>query len=60
MRILEKEDHYNISVVSETQESWYKIKKVTGEMFDEGHAHLEPPLIIGDEENSFKEVLFKE
>ncbi|WP_425628727.1 hypothetical protein [Cellulophaga lytica] len=60
MRILEKEDYYDISVVSETQESWYKIKKVTGKMFDEGHAHLEPPLIITDEENSFKEVLFKE
>ncbi|MDO6491712.1 MULTISPECIES: hypothetical protein [unclassified Cellulophaga] len=60
MRILEKKDHYNISVVSETQESWYKVKKVTGKMFDEGHAHLELPPITEDNQNTFKEVLFKE
>ena len=60
MRILEKEDHYDISVVSETQESWYKIKKVTGEMYDEGHAHLEPEPYEENDTEIFKEIHFIE
>jgi hypothetical protein len=58
MRILEKEDHYDISVVSEVQESWYKIKKITGEMYEEGHAHLEPEPYIENSERVFKEIHF--
>ncbi|MEP2237390.1 MAG: hypothetical protein ABJI22_03445 [Maribacter sp.] len=40
--IRENEDYYAIEVVSESQESSYKIKKSTGEIYDEFHAHLEP------------------
>lgn len=58
MHILEKEDHYDISVVSEVQESRYKIKKITGEMYEEGHAHLEPEPYIENVEGVFKEIHF--
>ncbi|RKR07014.1 hypothetical protein CLV91_3244 [Maribacter vaceletii] len=60
MRILEKEDYYDISVVSEMQESWYKVKKITGEMYDEGHAHLEPEPYFENDKGTFKEIHFPE
>ncbi|QLG46624.1 hypothetical protein [Costertonia aggregata] len=59
MRILEKEDHYDISVLSEMQESWYKIK-TTGEIYDEGHAHLVPEPYIENGKGTFKEIIFPE
>ena len=43
MIIYEKETHFDITVVSPFQESWYKIDRRTGRMYDEGHAHLVPP-----------------
>ncbi len=34
--------YYQIERNSKYQESWYKIDKVSGEIYDAGHAHLEP------------------
>lgn len=56
--IREKEEYYEVSVVSESQESWYKIKKLTGEVYDEGHAHLEPVPYSDNKEDAFKEISF--
>ncbi|WP_423998193.1 hypothetical protein [Maribacter sp. IgM3_T14_3] len=58
--IRENEDFYAIEVVSETQESSYKIKKNTGEIYDEFHAHLEPIPFDVDDSEEFKEVIFSE
>ncbi len=60
MRILEKEDHYDISIVSEMQDSWCKIKKITGEMYDEGYAHLEPEPYVENDRGTFEEIHFPE
>ncbi|WP_165749025.1 hypothetical protein [Cellulophaga sp. Z1A5H] len=57
--IREKEDHYAIRVISEMQESWYKINKDAGIMYDEGHAHLEPEPYIESDEPKFQEIPFK-
>lgn len=44
MTILEDKKYYSISIVSEYIESWYKIDKSTGRVYDVGHAHLiDPP-----------------
>lgn len=56
--IRENEDFYAIEVVSESQESSYKIKKDTGEIYDEFHAHLEPIPFDIDDSKEFKEVIF--
>ncbi|MCK0159651.1 hypothetical protein [Allomuricauda sp. F6463D] len=58
MRIREKEDHYDINVVSEMQESWYQIKKTTGELYNEGHAHVTPAPDLENDEAPFKEIQF--
>ncbi|MEP2279469.1 hypothetical protein [Maribacter sp.] len=58
--IRENEDYYAIEVVSESQESSYKIKKSTGEIYDEFHAHLEPIPFDVDDAEEFKEVDFPE
>ena len=58
--IRENENFYAIEVVSETQESSYKIKKDTGEIYDEFHAHLEPIPFDVDDAEEFKEVDFPE
>ncbi|WP_324023460.1 hypothetical protein QSV08_11540 [Maribacter sp. BPC-D8] len=58
--IRENEDFYAIEVVSESQESSYKIKKGTGEIYDEFHAHLEPIPFDIDDAEEFKEVDFPE
>lgn len=60
MIIRENEDFYDIEVVSDTQESSYKIKKDTGEIYDEFHAHLEPMPFDVDDSKEFKEVIFSE
>jgi len=55
--IRECENYYSIIVVSEFQESSYKIKKVSGEIYDSEHAHLVPLPIFGDEnKHEFKEI----
>ena len=40
--IRDEKDHYNITRKSVWQESWYKINKKSGEIFDGGHGHMEP------------------
>lgn len=60
MVIRENEDYYAIEVVSESQESSYKIKKRTGEIYDEFHAHLEPIPFDVDDSEDFKEITFYE
>ncbi|WP_143470476.1 hypothetical protein [Labilibaculum filiforme] len=60
MIIRENEEYYDISVVSEYVESWYKIKKVTGEMYDVGHAHLEPMSVEANDDEIYKEISFAE
>lgn len=42
MIIRENDDYYDIEVLSASQESRYKVKKGTGKIYDEFHAHLEP------------------
>lgn len=54
--ISEMEFHYEISIISEFQEAWFNIEKVTGEISELEHAHLEP---APQEENStdrFEEI----
>lgn len=58
MIIRENEDFYAIEVVSESQESNYKIKKDSGEIYDEFHAHLEAPPFDKGNQREFKEVKF--
>ncbi len=57
MIIREYDNYYGISIVSESQESSYKIEKVSGEIYDSEHAHLVPPPILEDEDKyEFKEI----
>ncbi|WP_282049366.1 hypothetical protein [Maribacter aquivivus] len=58
MVIRENEDFYDIEVVSESQESSYKIKKGTGEIYDEFHAHLEPIPFDVESEQAFEVIDF--
>ncbi len=53
MIIRESKKHYDIIIVSEFQESSYKIEKISGKIYDMEHAELEPPPF----ENENKEVL---
>jgi hypothetical protein len=50
------DDHYAITRTSTYQESWYKIRKQTGEIYDDGHAHLEPPPEEDDETKSYVNI----
>ncbi len=43
MLIIEEADHFDITLVSYLYESFYKIEKETGRIYDAGHAHGEPP-----------------
>lgn len=56
MIIREYENYYDISIVSEFQESSYKIEKVSGKIYDTEHAHLEPANIEHDDKYEFKEI----
>lgn len=56
MIIREHENYYTISVVSEFQESWYTIEKVSGKIYDIGHAHLEPSPFENDNKDIFIEI----
>lgn len=57
MIIREYENYYDISIVSEFQESSYKIEKISAKIYDSEHAHLVPPPIFGDENKyEFKEI----
>ncbi len=52
--IRDKEGHYQIERTSDYQESWYKIDKMSGEIYDAGHCHLEP--YPDDEEDKYVEI----
>lgn len=57
MIIRDNNDFYDISVQSDYQDSWYKIRKLTGKIFDEGHAHfIQPPKIENDQEEILIEI----
>ena len=56
MIIREHENYYAIIVVSEVQESWYRIEKVSGKIYDIEHAHLEPSPLENDPKDIFIEV----
>jgi hypothetical protein len=56
MEIREYESYYSILIVSEFQESSYKIEKKSGKIYDSEHAHLLPPPVF-EEENKYE---FKE
>ncbi|MEQ8244441.1 hypothetical protein [Fulvivirga sp.] len=56
MIIYEKEKYYAVSVVSEGQESTYKVEKVSGKVYDAEHAHLAPPPMESGNKAVFKEI----
>jgi hypothetical protein len=56
MTIREYGSYYNITVVSEFQESSYKIEKVSGKLYDSEHAHLVPLPFENENEDRLKEV----
>lgn len=43
MVIIEEKRYYQVTLVSPHQESFYKIDKKTGKLYDSGHSHLIPP-----------------
>lgn len=50
-------DFYDIMVESDYQQSWYKVRKSTGEIYDEGHAHFEQdPNFEGNHEEALIEI----
>lgn len=51
MTIIEFDAYYDVIVLSDFQESWYKVEKSTGRVYDEGHAHL----ILDEDNESEKE-----
>lgn len=51
MEIREYETYFSIQVVSEYQESSYKIEKKSGKIDDAQHAHIEPKPLFEDENN---------
>jgi hypothetical protein len=56
MIIRENENYYDILAVSEDQESSYKIEKISGRIYDAGHAHLLNEPFSDENEPIFKEV----
>jgi len=68
MIIREYEDYYDMYVESETQVSFYKIEKISGKIYDDGHEHFIPPPSFENEPgfikkeniNRFEEVRWDE
>jgi hypothetical protein len=54
--ISEYENYYDIRVVSEFQESSYKIEKISGKISDAEHAHLVPPPFDIKNKDILKEI----
>ncbi|MDW7692205.1 hypothetical protein R9C00_14310 [Flammeovirgaceae bacterium SG7u.111] len=54
MIIRESENYYSIHTVSESQESSYKIEKISGKIYDSEHAHLEA--LPFEDEDRLKEI----
>ena len=60
MIICEHKAYYAINVISKFQESFYKIKKISGEIYNEEHAHLLAPPFEMDDKEKFKNINFTE
>ncbi len=56
MIIREHKAYYDVSVVSEFQESSYKVEKESGNVYDTEHAHLEPSPFDNKDTIVFKEI----
>lgn len=56
MIIREHESYYAVSVISQFQESSYKIEKVSGRIYDIEHAHPEPSPLENDNTDIFIEI----
>lgn len=56
MIIREHDNYYDISIVSGSQESSYKIEKATGKIYDAMHAHLIPPPFENQDLDIWKEI----
>jgi hypothetical protein len=56
MIIRENKNYYSITVSSEFYNSWYKMEKFSGKLYDQGHDHSIPDEI--DNEDTFKEINF--
>ena len=54
--ISEKEFYYEISIISEFQEAWFNIEKVTGKISELEHAHPEPPSQEENDTDRFEEI----
>ena len=50
------ESYYDISIVSEFQESSFKIEKVSGKIYDTEHNHLEQDPMEDEDKYEFKEI----
>lgn len=60
MIIRENKEFDTVHVISSTQESWYKVKKTSGEIYDENHAHLEPVPFETSTKPKFRNINFTE
>ena len=56
MIIREYENYYDIIVVSEFQESSYKVEKTSGNIYDAEHSHLVPPPIENENKDIWREI----
>lgn len=56
MIIREAKNHYFVNIVSEFQESSYKIEKVSGKVYDSEHTHLAPTPFQNEKEYILKEI----
>ena len=56
MIIRDNPEYYKIRMLSSHQESFYKIDKQTGNIYDSRHAHLIPPPVFEDEDDVFDEI----
>ena len=56
MIIRDNQNFYEITMLSTHQESFYKIDKVSGKVYDSRHAHLIPPPFDEDDNNKYEEI----
>jgi len=56
MIIRDQIEYYEITMLSTYQESFYKIDKETGKVYDAGHAHLIPAPDFEEDDDPFEEI----
>ncbi len=56
MIIRDNQNFYDIRMLSLHQESFYKIDKASGKIYDSRHAHLIPPPADEDDNNKYEEI----